>query len=752
MSLRPPKRRRVSPSRSGGGEDALSARGAANGIGKSFLKNAANWSLEENYAERSRKRSKKAAKVEKVSDRLPIRTADGMMRAPVSEPAEDGAASDDDDDDDDKDPFGDDDEEDAAANSKAEDDGAGARKAAARIQEQNAQLSERQQIQNAKEELSKIALKLNENPEENGGAFKALAQVAQQYKSITVQKMCLATQLSAYKDVIPGYRIRAFGEEPATGEKLSSDVRRIRAYEQSLLAGYQGYLRELMRLSKLRPSEAAAARGGGGGRGAANGRNGKRAKMAKNANSLADAALSCACSLMNAVPHFNFREDLLKILVGKLNTRRVDASFVRCRVALETLFRDDDEGRPSMEAVAMLSKMMKARDYWVDEGVPNTFLHLRLLSEFSGKGSQDSVERTADEKKRRDKKEFRTKRERKMMKEQKALDRDMAQADALVAHEERERMQSETLKLVFATYFRILKLRTPHLMGAVLEGLAKYAHLINQNFFGDLLEALKDLIRHSEEDAAREARAGEDDDGEDAAGADDDDDEDDFAISRNPSREALLCTVTAYALLAGQDAHNARSDLHLDLSFFTTNLFRSLYPLALSPDIEKRANSLQQRLADAQEASTSSAAAAAAAAAAMAQKGGAKVNLQTTTVLLIRCLTAVLLPHYSIRSVPPLRLAAFSKQLMSASLHVPEKSSQALLALLYDVAHTHSKKISALWNTEERKGDGSFNPMSETVEGSNPFATTVWEGELLRRHYCPKVREGIKALEKNLTI
>ncbi|CAK7263804.1 hypothetical protein SEPCBS119000_000677 [Sporothrix epigloea] len=732
MASRELKRRRVGPPRAGGDD-------GPNGIDKSFMKNAASWSLEENYAERSLKRSKKAARAEKVSDRLPIRTADGVMRPSTNGAVEDVPASDAESDS----PFGDDSDDDeknaAAAKKNSIKDDSGDKKAAARIQAQK-RLPERQQIQNAKEELAKLALKLNENPEENSASFKLLAQVSQQYTSITVQKMCLATQLAVYKDVIPGYRIRAFGEEAVPGERLSSDVRRIRAYEQSLLAGYQGFLRELMRLSKLRPSQASH-------KGSTDG---KQAKDARNVNSLADAALSCACSLLTSVPHFNFREDLLKIIAGKLSMRRVDASFVKCRAALETLFREDDEGRPSMEAVAMLAKMMKARDYWVDESVPNTFLHLRLLSEFSGKGSQDSVDRASDGSAKKNKKEFRTKRQRKMMKEQKALDRDMAQADALVAHEERDRMQSETLKLVFATYFRILKLRTPHLMGAVLEGLAKYAHLINQNFFGDLLEALKDLIRYSGEDATRGAGGTDGDNQEgDAASGGNEDDEADFAVARNPSREALLCTVTAYALLAGQDAHNAASDLHLDLSFFTTNLFGSLYPLALSPDIEKRANSLQQRLADAQEAASS---AAAAEAAALSQKHGAKVNLQTTTVLLIRCLTAVLLPHYNIRSVPPLRLAAFTKQIMSASLHVPEKSSQALLALLYDVAHTHSKKIGALWNTEERKGDGTFNPLSETAEASNPFAATVWEGELLRKHYCPKVREGIKALEKNVTI
>ena len=95
-----------------------------------------------------------------------------------------------------------------------------------------------------------------------------------------------------------------------------------------------------------------------------------------------------------------------------------------------------------------------------------------------------------------------------------------------------------------------------------------------------------------------------------------------------------------------------------------------------------------------------------------------------------------------------MRLAAFTKQLMSSSLHMPEKSTQAVLALLSDVSNTHGKKIAALWNTEERKGDGTFNALSESVEGSNPFASTVWEGEILRRHYCPKVRDGVKMLEK----
>ncbi|KAH7041165.1 nucleolar complex-associated protein 3 [Microdochium trichocladiopsis] len=680
MASRPSKKRRITPEPEA--DDRQNQ--------KSFFKNAANWDLEHTYESKAAKKAKK--KERETSTRLPIKRADAVHHAPAvrddlivesDEEWLEGGHEESDPEEEDEEP-----EEDVPV------------------------VPEHIQIREAKEELAKIALMLNETPEENAGAFKALAKIGQS-KILAIQKIALATQLAVYKDVIPGYRIRPQSEE-GPQEKLSKDVRSLRSYEQALVLGYQNYIKELAKHAKA-------------------GRKAPQpgAKPAKG-QSLGSIAITCACTLLTSVPHFNFRNEVVKILVGKISTRRVDDDFNKCLRALETFFQDDEEGRPSMEAVSLLSKMIKARNYQIDESVINLFLHLRVLSEFSGKGSTDTVERDGGEgpSRKKFKKEFRTKRARKEMKEQKALEKDMANADALVSHEERDRMQSETLKLVFATYFRILKQRTPQLMGAVLEGLAKYSHLINQDFFGDLLEALKDLIRYS--DALADADDEIEEDAEDREDGVD-------APVRNPSREALLCTVTAFALLAGQDAHNARSDLHLDLSFFTTHLYQTLFPLSINADLELGAKSLHLPDPDAPQSS-----------AAAASRNKNKINLQTTTVLLIRCLTAVLLPPWNIRSVPPLRLAAFTKQLMTTALHTPEKSTQAILALLTDVGGSHGRKIASLWNTEERKGDGTFNPLSDSVEGSNPYAATVWEGEILRRHYCPKVREGVKLVEKSL--
>ncbi|KAL6821123.1 nucleolar complex-associated domain-containing protein [Trichoderma sp. SZMC 28015] len=659
MTTNGTKRRKLAHDASDDEAQATASRKAQ----KDFFKQAANWDLEDSYETRRRK-SKKASK---ESTKLPIKTADGRLEVLRELEKEEDLVSV---------------ESDTEWLEGREDD---IESEPEEVEEEAPTVSEAQQIREAQEELAKAATALNENPEEHVGSLKTLATIGGS-KIPAIQMLALMTQMSVYKDIIPGYRIRPQTEDGPT-EKVSKEVRTMRQYEQALVSGYQNYVKELARYAK---DQTPAVRGG---------------------QSVSGIAITCACTLIAAVPHFNFRSELLRILVNKLSRKKIDHNSVKCLQALETLFREDEDGKPTMEAVSLLSKMMKARDYEVNESVLNLFLSLRLLSEFAGKASQDTVERPEAAKVKKGKREFRTKRMRKAMKEQKSLEKDMAAADALVDHEEREKMQSETLKLVFATYFRILKMRAPHLMGAVLEGLAKYAHLINQDFFGDLLEALKDLIRHADDDVDADLAAEHEDD--------------DSVSMRNLTREALLCTVTAFALLEGQDAHNSRNTLHLDLTYFTTHLFTSLLNLSIHPDLEltKMANSTSNV---------------------------SKINVQTTTVLLLRSLTAILLPAWNIRSVPPLKLAAFSKQLMTAALQLPDKSCQATLGLLNDVANTHGKKIASLWNTEERKGDGRHNALSDTVEGSNPFAATVWEGELLKKHFSPKVREGLKLFEKTL--
>ncbi|KAL2864447.1 nuclear export protein Noc3 [Aspergillus lucknowensis] len=678
------KRRRVSPP-----EEEENASSGPPSLGN-FYSQAAEWDLEQDYERRPRKLNQK----EKEITRLPIKTSEGFQNVELSESEAEESDS----------FLGTDDEDDDENGGDGEDE-------IGESEEETPKIPLKQQILQAKEEIARAATLINEDPEEHISSFKTMAEMVENGSHTAVKKLALASQAAVYKDVIPGYRIRPLSEEE-TSAKVSKDVRKLRNFEQSLLSGYKHYIQMLLRLTKSSKADAGGTDPG-----------------------LKGVAINCACNLLVSVPHFNFRGELLRIIVNQLARRRVDNDYLKCRDTLQEVFYRDDDGVVSLEAVRLLSKMMKARDFKVHGSVLDTFLHLRLLSELSSKGSRDRVERddegenTLGGKKLKQKKEFRTKRNRKLEKERKAVEKDMREADALVSHEARDKNQAETLKLVFSTYFRILKLRVPNLMGPVLEGLAKYAHMINQDFFGDLLEALKDLIGHAEEDLLNEGNDSADE-------TDQPTDSTTKTTTRDSLRESLLCTVTAFALLEGQDASKAAATLHLDLSFFIKHLYRTLYSLSTNPDVEYNPNATNAlRLPDPSTSTTPQ------------YKGKNKVNFQTPMVLLLRCLNASLLSRAN-GLPPPVRLASFAKRLMTTSLQVPEKSAIATLSLLSQVSRHHARRISSLWYSEERKGDGVFNPYATDIEATNVFAGTVWEGELLKLHYCPKVREAVGGIEK----
>ncbi|KAH0604762.1 uncharacterized protein H6S33_006430 [Morchella sextelata] len=620
---------------------------------------AAQWDLEQDYERRPRALKKRTA--EKESTRLPIKTPGGaVLQSVLPERADDSE--------------GEGKEEEWAGVQEEE-----KTQPVIKELEVRSKVSERQRVINAKEELSNAAILLNEDPEENVGLLKRLREISGD-KNATIQKLALATQLAIYKDIIPGYRIRPLTEEEQNS-KVTKEVKKLRGFEQSLVANYQAYVENLADLSRA-----------------------SRNEHSPNVVAVGKIAVNCACGLISTVPHFNFRSQLLKVIVERVSVKTLDEVFIKCRTTLEDLFRNDDDGAASFEAVQLLAKMLKAKGFMVDESVLNTFLSLRLLSELDVKASLETVENPRKRKKKD--RQFRTKKARKSEKERKISEKEMDEADATVSHEEREERQSETLKLVFGTYFRILKERPPGLMGATLEGLAKYAHLINLDFFGDLLVALKELIGAALED-------------------EEEDDDIETSTQRNATREALLCVITAFALLSGQG-----EGMSIDLTFFTTHLYATLLPLSMSPDLELSTKSL--RLPDPNDATPPS----------------KRINVSTEIEMLIRALNTIFFQQNANKSNTPIRIAAFTKRLMTSSLNMPEKSALATLGMLNKMARKHQRRLHGLFSTEERVGDGTYKMDIDEPEISNPYAATIWETVLLRKHYSPKISEAAKELPK----
>ncbi|CDH49649.1 nuclear export protein noc3 [Lichtheimia corymbifera JMRC:FSU:9682] len=395
---------------------------------------------------------------------------------------------------------------------------------AAQVEEEPApKLTKKQYILAKKEELAQIATQIQEDPDENINQLKALRKITAD-SNPTVKKLALLTQLAVYKDIIPGYRIRPLTEKEEA-VKVSKDVKKLREFEKTLLHNYELYLKELDILLKR--------------------------KSAQSDTSLITVAVKCLCELLTTKTHFNFRLNLMMSIVTRMSTVQWNEDADLCSKAIINVFEEDETGRVSLDAVTMITRMIKSKNYQVHENVINTFLHLRLKDELTPEASKKPGDGDKPNKKR--KKEFLTKKARKARKETKEVEKEMKEAEAVVDKEEREKTHTETLKLVFAFYFRILKKQsTSPLLPAVLQGLGKFAHLISVDFFDDLLAALKEVLDSLEHSTSK---------GTAGAG----------------TRKRLLCIITAFELLSGQGEAFVTYDLKEYYSALYEILFESTF-------------------------------------------------------------------------------------------------------------------------------------------------------------------------------
>ncbi|KAI0306372.1 nucleolar complex-associated protein-domain-containing protein [Multifurca ochricompacta] len=537
--------------------------------------------------------------------------------------------------------------------------------------------SRKLRIQIAKEQIAGICQEIVADPENTLGLLRRLHTFSLPEVSSPVhpepvtndpyiRKLTMLSQLAVFKDIIPGYRIRELTDKEKA-ERTSQMVSRTREWEQGLVSVYQNYLKCLSNEMKTK-------------------------------SGLEDVALRCLCTLLVEVTHFNFRVNVASAIVARLSKK----SWDECCIG----FRADETGVPSLEIVRLLNRMIKERRFNVHSKVLNCLLHLRLKTELGVRASEAKVER--EEIKREKMKQGKkskgkgaesthlSKKAKKALKERKEIEKEMKEAEASVDKEERVSNQTETLKLLFVLYFRILKNPVPTpLLPAALQGISKYAHLVSIDFFRDLMRVLKDLITR-----VPYTGSGDKDDNtpREQSHA--------LAAPGESVRHQLWSIITAYELLSGQG-----EALNVDLSDFTTQLYTLVLSLSLAPEIDATPSS------DAPSPSSS----------------------PPVSDLLFRALH---LAFASRAAVPPWRAAAFAKRLLTAALHWPGAIAFRALEFVTRLV-THDPRLEALLSTEESTVDGIYRPDVEDPQLSNPFATSAYELHLLRTvHVDAQVREA----------
>uniref|UniRef100_A0A8C8MCC0 Nucleolar complex protein 3 homolog n=1 Tax=Oncorhynchus tshawytscha TaxID=74940 RepID=A0A8C8MCC0_ONCTS len=380
-----------------------------------------------------------------------------------------------------------------------------------------------QKLTNRKLRIASLGSDILSDPTTNIKKLKELRAMLMEtdpYVAVTVRKLVMVSLMEVFKDIVPSYRIRPL-TETEKASKVKKETQQLREFEEGLVSQYKFYLENLEQTVKDWKQKK---------------RKRSEAVSLQSYRGLAEVAIRCICELLVALPHFNFHNNIIVTVVPLMNDPVKRVSDMCCE-AVKKLLKQDKQGHASLGTVKVISGLVKSRNYDVR---PEVLLCLRIKEVEVKKDTDD----TAPKKKfmnYKDKKKNLSRMQRKWKKAEEKLEKELLEAEASESKDKKLKLHTETLNIVFLIYFRILKkAQKSILLPSVLEGLAKFAHLINLEFFDDLLNVLQHLIQSGD----------------------------------LTYRESLHCIQTAFNILSGQG-----DVLNIDPLNFYSHLYKTLLKL-----------------------------------------------------------------------------------------------------------------------------------------------------------------------------
>jgi len=495
-------------------------------------------------------------------------------------------------------------------------------------------------------------------------------------------RLAILSLLAIFQDILPSYRIR-LPTEAEMNVKVSKDVKATWDYERKLLQAYQRYLQLLERTWE----DGKFGRKWAGLDGKKKGNQGGGPPT-----TLAATAILSLSALLQTCYNFNFRSNLLQIVVRQANHRSSEEVRSSCCNALSEMFTKDAKGDASLEAVRLIAKMVKQQS--TNNGRGSKPIHPDILYTWLSlplRVHEDEAMAAKLASAAKAKKAKKSQQEKDMSE----IEKEMKEGEATVDKLELAKNQADCLHTVTLTYFRILKLvaaghqegnaanndkgknnggAASELLPCALSGLAKFSHLIHLDAVTDLLTVLKDLLKH---------------------------------VSSLPTDAAIHCILCALKTLRGP----GREALPVDPKEYLIPLYNLLPRLGVA------------RLDSGKKHESTSIA-------------GSDEIINAA----IQCLDHAFLQR---RELSTARLAAFLKRLTSTSLHCPPQSAAPVIACARQVSsrYSSSKVERMLENEEDIVAEGMFAPEAEDPEHSNAHATSLWELALLKYSIHPKLAE-----------
>lgn len=310
---------------------------------------------------------------------------------------------------------------------------------------------------------------------------------------ITRQKLLAFSILEVFLDVIPSYRVKEkIKEEDDKKRKLKKTTYELRNFESTLLAVYKLYLLRLKRMADIvkkpssRPSTFYDS----------------ILTKTESKERICLIGLKCLSQLLITHPHFNLRNSIIQVIAPLTTMSKYPKAAEKACESIIQLFQQDKLGEVSLEVVKEIAKLIKNCGIYVRPQVIETYLHLRI-NEFEVLNSKKK-----DMKQIRKEWEKMSRKERRRKKAEKKLENQMIETEAKESCKRISEYHTKILERIFVCYFGFLKVtlidlsddttkreRFKVLLSPVLEGIAKFCHLIDIQFFDDLINILFNLMK-----------------------------------------------------------------------------------------------------------------------------------------------------------------------------------------------------------------------------------------------------------------
>ena len=251
----------------------------------------------------------------------------------------------------------------------------------------------------------------------------------------------LRDEARVFQDVLPGYKIKELTDEEK-GQMRSKDVRNLQDVEQTILFYYRKFLGNLVGLAHKRNEEAQYV------------------------------ALNCLCDMLPYAQDFNYGSSVIDTIVNHASSKSPRLSSM-CVQAIRDLLSAPTPTDAVLSCLQCISDQVKERGPLVSHRLLSSLMCVRIKI-------MDVFARDLSKEKQQKKQQ---------KNEDKELAKMMDKGSAKLSRVEIAKLQTTMLNKIITTYLRTLEVcrtapryRQSLLLQPTMEGLAKYAHMIDFSY------------------------------------------------------------------------------------------------------------------------------------------------------------------------------------------------------------------------------------------------------------------------------